>query len=158
MRLLPVIALLSGGCFAAAGPTIGIVVPEGRRTIGWQASGSVLSFGQSFAADGWRRRSFFVFEPRLGRPLGSSEDNFVGAGLSLGLRWDAAAEPAGAQETAFIAGGFAGGGRFITGTDNGGDPAPYLSISLGIRGDEIYLAPKVGFFVPPELDFNVSVH
>ena len=156
MRVLLVIALLSGGCFAAAGPTVGIVIPEGRPTIGWEASASVLSFGQSFAAERWRRRTYFLFEPRLGRALGSS-DYFAGGGLSLGGRLDTASEAAGPPQWAWIGGGFAGGGRFINGTNNGGDPAPYLSISLGIRGDEIYLAPKLGFFVPPELDFSLSV-
>ena len=29
--------------------------------------------------------------------------------------------------------------------------------SLGVRGDEIYLAPKLGFFIPPDLNINLSV-
>ena len=154
MRVLPVIALLSGGCFAAAGPTVGIVVPAGRPTIGWEASGSVISFGQSFAAERWRHRTYFLFEPRLGRTLGSSSDYFAGGGLSLGWRLDTTSERAGPPDWVWTGGAFAGGGRLI---DRTGDPAPYVSISLGIRGDEIYLAPKVGFFAAPDVGGNISV-
>ncbi len=61
-----------------------------------------------------------------------------------------------ALRTRIGSGAFAGGARIIGGSGSSGDPTPYFSIA-GVRGDEIYLAPKLAFFIPPDLNINLSV-
>jgi len=78
----------------------------------------------------------------------------VGAGLSLGITWDRMVEPNPSHGIDFLGGAWGGGGYAFSGRANaecGENRSPYVSAALGMRGTEIYFAPKVGVMIVPEI-------
>jgi hypothetical protein len=86
--------------------------------------------------------------------LDDHSSGFAGAGGTLGWRWD---RLNGVTATARgIFGGWTGGGY---------TPKPpqhtctqwYVSVAAGIRGDEVYVTPKLGgVCIPPAPDFSMN--
>jgi hypothetical protein len=163
-RLLLPLLLLSG-CFAAAGPSFGLVLPEGRPTIGWELSAATVSVGQVFASDGpvkegrppWVQRTFLAWEPRVGRTAGSTSI-LCGGGATLGASWDRTADQAAAPGATGLF-GFWGGAAvpYDRQTDwFSGRTDVYFSVALGLRGDELYLTPKVGVLREPQLTISIG--
>jgi hypothetical protein len=163
--LLGVALVLLPGCYAAIGPSVGIVVPSGRPTIGWEVSAVSGAVGQVFAAGGpatdghpaWTRRTYLVWEPRLGGVPGDSSI-LVGGGATFGARWDRSDGSSAPPRAAFISGIWGGAVvPFDRPTDYlSGRTLPYFSIALGVRGDEIYLAPKVGILQEPSFTLDLG--
>ena len=160
-RLLFVLAaVLIPGCYAAVGPSIGIVLPQGRPTFGWELSAVTGEVGQVFASSGppvdgrpaWTRRTFLVWEPRMGATIGSS-GILAGGGLTFGASWDRSQDSSARAGGEFLFGFWGGAVVPYDRHTNylSGQTMPYLSISLGVRGDELYLAPMVGVLQEPTL-------
>jgi hypothetical protein len=140
------------GCYAGAGPTVGVTF-AGRPTIGWEVGGATLALGQSYEAghaisaeEERGDRTYLAWEPRYG--LGhyaeaSDALTIYGAGLTLGARMDRLE-----GRPAFGAiGGFWGGATYVFDDDRrkcAGGVQVYTSFALGMRGEEVYAAPKVG--------------
>jgi hypothetical protein len=157
--------LLLPGCYAAIGPQIGLVLPEGRPTVGWELSAASFSVGQVVAAHGtraddgspgWTRRTYVAWEPRFGVDTNRASV-FVGGGGTLGMRWDRC------DDLRLASGSFLGGlwGGAVVPFDPhtdylSGHTIPYFSIALGWRGDEIYLAPKLGVLQEPSFPSDVG--
>jgi hypothetical protein len=153
------------GCLAI-GPSVGITVPKGQLTAGWEVAGFSFAYGQSFATrlretqsvgpnarrdSTWIRRSYFVWEPRIGRfshEISESGSSFLGGGTTIGMRWDRSGDLDKSTESGAVGGVWVGGGyAFPSGAgDTCDDVRPYVSIALGLRGNEIYLTPKAGIF------------
>ena len=158
MTLLGVaLVLFPGGFYAAIGPSVGIVLPQGRPTIGWEASAISVAAGQVFAFGGpgtdaqpaWTRRTYVVWEPRFGEDTRRS-NIMAGGGGTLGLRWDRDGDPQ--KPSPLFLGGVWGGAMVPSDPHTNyfsGHTLPYFSIALGWRGDEIYLTPKVGVLQEP---------
>ena len=98
-------------------------------------------------------------EPSLGKELSDTNGpfRFVGAGPTLGMRWDELDD----TSTRF---GFAGGGWVSAGSllqsDSsqgcGEDLRPYAALIVGIRGEELYASPKVGVVQVPEICISLG--
>jgi hypothetical protein len=171
-------SLILPACFAAVGPSVGIRLSDASPTIGWEVSAATIAGGQVYALRGdrpqpavpagssssqsssqsrWVRRTFLVWEPRLGHTVPGSASVLIGGGGTVGAKWDdsAAAGKGGGQ---FLGGAWAGVAipieprRF----DLEGRTDVYVSIAVGIRGDELYLTPKVGVFQEPEVTISAG--
>jgi hypothetical protein len=118
----------------------------------------------------WNRRTYLVWEPRWGASLlgisGSYPAWLLGGGGSLGMRWDVSDVGASAHHTdyGFIGGVWAGAtaaGAALNTPSSCLDTEwhGYVSIALGVRGNEVYLAPKLGVFGVPKicLHFDLPV-
>ena len=72
---------------------------------------------------------------------------FAGVGGTLGASWDIENQDSGASHAQFLAGAWLGGG-YVFRVDRpatcGDVWQPYVSLAFGVRGDELYLAPKLG--------------
>lgn len=162
--------LLCSSCYAGVGPSFGIA---GRSpTIGWELSTATVSLGQSFATDSeatlianaksgeqvFKRRTYLLWEPQYGAVRGDINHTFgfSGVGGSIGLRWD---KLAGTDHRQF---GALGGAFIAAGAARGVGPGcdtvatPYVSLSIGARGSEIYVLPKVGGLLVPKICFSAS--
>jgi hypothetical protein len=163
------VGLGCSSCYAGVGPSIGM--GGGSPTVGWELSAATVSVGQSFATKSetelaasaksddynFKRRTYLLWEPQIGKLFGDTDKTFpfMGLGGSIGMRWDAVA---GAKRTefgplggAFIAGGVAGG---VPVHANGHCPnsvSPYGSLVIGFRGSEFYLMPKAGVALASKL-------
>lgn len=174
MRLASLAAAVSSStlccaCYAGIGPSIGFA--GGSPTVGWELSAATVSVGQSFATKSsaalaasarpddynFKRRTYLLWEPQIGKLFADTDKTFPFAGLggSIGMRWDAVA---GSERTEFgpLGGAFVAGGaaRGVPVHANGECPAslsPYVSLVLGVRGSEFYLMPKVGAALASEL-------
>ena len=154
-------ALLLSNCYGAIGPSVSFV-RNGPVALGWELSGVTATVGSSYALGTagerpWKSRTFVAWEPRVGLPtrhLDGSDTGgfaFLGLGGTLGARWDVidgATTPPRAQ---FLGGTWVGGGYAFPTSQSGCDDAihPYLSLAFGMRGDEVYLTPKVGVLDVP---------
>jgi hypothetical protein len=122
---------------------------KGQVTAGWELGAATFSAGQTYplasAAAGTTHRSYFVWEPRLGGLVDAPDGyGFVGGGPTLGYRWDHHED--GPPEGGVIAGVWGGAAyAFPRGSSKCEEKTrAYFSFALGIRGQEIYLAPKAG--------------
>jgi hypothetical protein len=130
---------------------------------------ATLTVAHSFALSGssrstsdpdfWTERTSFVWEPWLGKELSNTNGafRFIGAGPTLGMRWDQLDD----DSTRF---GFAGGAWVSAGSmlqsdtseGCGEDVRPYAALIIGIRGEELYASPKVGLAQVPEICFSLG--
>lgn len=173
MRLIGIDLLLCGfvcpGCYAGLGPTLGSA--GGSPTLGWEASAATVTVGQSFATDSeatlvrrakphedsFTRRTYLLWEPRLGPPPyeAGGAYTFGGAGASIGMRWDRVASATGDARTHFgaLGGAFLGGGHAFDYGARTCDVSfqPYVSVAVGFRGNEVYVTPKGGVVGVPQI-------
>jgi hypothetical protein len=160
MCLLP--ACLSG-CYAGVGPTVGVVVPSGTPTLGWEASAASFTVAQSYATrppperpgrPTWTSRTYVLWEPRVGAQVTDDKRFYLGGGASVGVQWTHARslpEP----DFHMQGGGWAGGVFAISSEESldscARNDRAYVSLALGVRGDEISLTPKVGWMTLPAM-------
>lgn len=179
MILVVPTCLALAGC-VGMGPQAGITF-AGDPTLGWELTALSVSTGQSYRLTRrhrepweerpWDKRTYVVWEPGLGAPVGSSSwDSTVwlaGGGATLGARWDvreAESDEGDSDErrtvvdSAPIYGLWAGSNVSVPSSPDPCETQPrwYGSLSIGWRGDEVYLTPKVGFFVWPAFCLNLS--
>lgn len=151
------------GCYASAGPSIGITF-EGRPTMGWEAGGASVNVGQSYELAGTDRatRTYLVWEPGFVRTLtdtsaGAAFDA-LGTGFTVGGSWKSRRQT---TEGRWIAGFWWAGSHMLPGEgSNCGDDfdeRAYGALVVGLRGDEFYLAPKAGFVAIPNLHLFCSL-
>ncbi len=156
------------GCFAM-GPQAGITF-AGDPTLGWELSALSVSTGQSYRltrrhlepwqARPWDQRTYVVWEPALGTTVGpASLDSRVwlaGGGPTVGAKWDV--RGADSDEGRTVVESAPVGGLWVgTNVSYPSEPPPcggmqpryFGSVSIGWRGDELYLTPKIGFFMMP---------
>jgi hypothetical protein len=157
-------------CYAGIGPSIGMA--GGSPTLGWEVSAATVSVGQSFATKSesalaataksddynFKRRTYLLWEPQLGKVFGDTEETFAFTGLggSIGMRWDTVAGGAGRREFGplgglFVGAGVAGGAPPAANGHCKNHASPYGSLVIGFRGSEFYLMPKVGVALVSEL-------
>jgi hypothetical protein len=169
------LGLACSGCYAGVGPTLGTA--GGSPTLGWEASAATVTVGQSFATDSeptlahaakphdyaFVRRTYLLWEPRIGiAPRADRDDafSFGGGGASIGMRWDRVAGATGDARSHFgaLGGAFFGGGRVFEYGASRCDTSlqPYVSLAIGVRGGEIYLAPKGGVVGVPHFCFTIT--
>jgi hypothetical protein len=168
-RVLVAVAACSPGCYAAAGPSIGLDTTTGRTTLGAELTGATVTYGFSKAVTdtprttrkSFRHRHYLLWEPSIGTAPGDTSRRayaFGGLGASLGMRWER-------LEDETLAYGFAGGafvaaGHMLKGAPRGNcadDNRPYVTAVFGLRGSELYFAPKLGFVHLPEICINTSL-
>ena len=166
--------LCCSGCYGAVGPSIGYPLATNRPTLGWELSAATFAVGQSYlvgrprtpAYEGrdsaWRRRTYFVWEPRIGPlPWGDNDQSglrFAGSGLTIGARIDRPAAD-GEDRVGWVSGVWAGGGYAFPRSTPAGcddDTRPYVSIAFGVRGNELYFTPKVGVMQVPKICVGLS--
>jgi hypothetical protein len=152
---------------------------DGHPTLGWEATALSVSTGQSFRMDRrapsgdpgstearlerpWDRRAYVVWEPGYAAFVGPNSTDapwlLVGGGFSAGRRWDvrevesADGEVRDVVDAAGIAGFWAGANDSVPMESpgcGGFQPHMYGSVSIGVRGNEIYVTPKLGVFLAP---------
>ena len=163
------------GCYAGLGPTLGTV--NGSATLGWEASAATVTVGQSFATKSedtlarsakrydyaFARRTYLLWEPRFGTAPRADRDDafsFGGGGVSVGMRWDRVAGATGDARSHFgsLGGAFIGGGHVFDYGASRCDMSfqPYVSVAIGFRGKEIYLAPKGGVVGVPHICITLT--
>ena len=163
-----VAALASSGCYGALGPTIGVALDNGRATAGFELSAATLTVAHSFAfkrpstpdpgSRAWRHRTSILWEPSIGTVVGDSKKafQFVGMGPTLGMRWDGLDD--GSSDFGFSGGVWVSGGTALSRGEQGcsDEVRPYATLILGIRGDELYLSPKVGIVDVPRFCISLG--
>jgi hypothetical protein len=154
-------ALLVSSCYGAIGPSVGFV-RNGPVTLGWELSGVTATVGSSYALGTagerpWRTRTFVAWEPRVGLPTRNLDGSvaggfpFLGLGGTIGAHWDTVDGATAPPKAQFLGGTWVGGGYAFPISQSGCDDAihPYVSFAFGMRGDEVYLTPKVGVLDVP---------
>lgn len=162
--LLAVVGLFGQGCYAAVGPSIGVDTKTGRTTLGGELSGATVTYAfskvvtesEKTTPKSWRHRHYVLWEPQLGAIPDESSRAFAfgGIGGSLGLRLEELEDDTFAY--GFAGGMFVAGGRMLKGGTSGcaDDNRPYVSAVFGLRGSELYFAPKFGFAHLPKICFS----
>lgn len=172
------LALLASlpGCYAAAGPTIGLDLKTGRALVGAEASAESFTIAESIAlgsppaallpaAQGagersngqarsepvWRRRTHFLWEPGVMSGTSNRSFAFGAIGGTVGLtleHYDVAAMTLQPSAGMWIA-----AGQTLRAANNsdcsGDDVRPYALLVIGFRGGELYAAPKLGILNRP---------
>lgn len=169
---------MSLGCLGF-GPQAGITF-DGNPTLGWEVSALSVSTGQSFRLGlrergkdtdsekailerPWDQRTYVVWEPGILIPVaGNAPDSWMlmaGGGFSLGGRWDVREVESDEGEVHTVVDPAATGGFWVGGNESvpqapsgcgGFQPRFSGSLSIGVRGDEIYVTPKLGVFLWPQ--------
>ena len=88
-RVLVAVAVCSPGCYAAAGPSIGLDTTTGRTTLGAELTGATVTYGFSKAITdtprttrkSWQHRHYLLWEPSIG----TATSSFAQVAATMGL-------------------------------------------------------------------------